>query len=110
MDQLPFRAQPTLDVGSRRGRVGLDQLRGSTACRLDQRAVAAEVGEAEQRVAALPLADVFARAAQLEVVTRDLESIAVLVDHLEPRARGMRKACAEEQDADALARAAADAA
>src|SRR4051812_50009636 len=72
MNQLPFRPQPTLDMGPRRGRVGLDQLRGSSACRLDERAVACEIGETEQRIPALPLADVLARPAQIQVMPRDL--------------------------------------
>src|SRR5678815_2088754 len=109
MDQLAFRAQPTLDVGPRRRRVGLDQLGRSAARRLDERAVAAEIGEAEQRVPALPLADIFAGPPQLEIVARDLESIAVLADHLQPRARGVRQVFPEEEDADAVARPAPDA-
>src|SRR6185295_4397219 len=109
MDQLPFRAQPALDMGPCRRRVGLDQLRGSAACRLDEHAVAAQIGKAEQRVPALPLADVLAGSPQLEVVARDLEPVAVLAYHLEPRARGIRQAFPEKKDADAVARAAPDA-
>src|SRR6185369_679000 len=109
MDQLPLRAQPALDMGPRRRRVGLDQLGGRAARRLDERAVAAEIGEAEQRVAALALAEVFAGAPQLEVVPRDLEPVAVLADHLQARARRIRQALPEEECADAVARAASHA-
>src|ERR1044071_4915380 len=100
MDQLPLRAQPALDVGPRRRRIGLDQLRGRAARRLDERAVAAEIGEAKQRVAALALAEVFAGSPQLEVVARNLEPVAVLADHLQARARGLRQAFPEKKGAD----------
>src|SRR5882672_10208171 len=70
--------------------------------------IALEIGEAQQRLAALALAQVFARAAQLEIALRDLEAIRALEDHLQPGSRAVGQWLAIEQDADALARAAAD--
>src|SRR3954465_3133302 len=96
-------------MGARRRRVGLDQLRRSAACRLDEHAVAGEIGEAKQGISALPLADVLARPPQLEVLAGELEPVAVLADHLQPRARGFGETLAEKKDADAVARAASDA-
>src|SRR5580765_4031683 len=95
-------------MGPCRGRIGFDQLGGGAARRLDEHAVAAEIGEAEERVSALPLADMITRSAQLEVVTRDLESVAVLADHLDPRFRRVRQVFPEQEDADAVVRTAAD--
>lgn len=57
MKQVAFRSEPALYVGARRDGIGFDQLVRRTAGRLDERTVAAEIGEAKQRVSALPLAD-----------------------------------------------------
>src|SRR5882762_2597414 len=40
----------------------------------DELAVALEIGEAQQRLAALPLAQILARPAQLEVALRDVDA------------------------------------
>src|SRR5689334_12590526 len=72
--------------------------------------VAFEIGEAQQRLAALALAEVFARPAQLQIALRDLEAVRALEDDLEPCTRRIGKRVAEKQDADARARTAADAA
>src|SRR6185503_2753966 len=69
-----------------------------------------QVGVAQHRQAALALAEEFAGSAQFEVVARDFETVALFEDHLEPRARGLRERRRIEQDADAVARAAPDAA
>ena len=54
---------------------------------IDKLAVALEIGKAQQRLAALPLAEIFARPAQLEVALGDFEAVRALVDYLQPRAR-----------------------
>jgi hypothetical protein len=56
----------------------------------------------------LPLAQVLARPAQLEVALRDLEAVGALEDHLEPLARGVGKRLPVKQDADALAHSSAN--
>ena len=68
-----------------------------------------EVGEAQQRQARLPRAEEFARAADAQVGTRDLEAVGLLEDHLEPRLGGVRQRLLEQQDARALRGAAPDA-
>src|SRR5207344_2645908 len=78
------------------------------ARRFDECRVLLEVGKAKQRQAALALAEEFARAAKLQVVASDLEAVVALVDHLEALASRRRELGAEEQDADAVARAPAD--
>src|SRR5204863_9837354 len=72
--------------------------------------IALEIREAQQRLTALPLAQILARPAQLEVALRDLETVRALEDDLQPVAGGLRQRVSEKQDAHALARAPADAA
>src|SRR5437868_3275501 len=87
----------------------LDQLFCRRACQRQKFFVAHEIGEAQRRIAALALAEVLSRAAQLEIELGDAETVGILVNHLEAIARRRRKRAAVEQNADALARAAADA-
>src|SRR3970040_1365519 len=102
---------------ARGSRVGGDQLgggparrqgQGGLARRKDQVGVALEVGEAQQRHAALALAEVLAGTAQGEVALRDLEAVAAFVDHLEAAARGGPERRRVERDAYAVARATPD--
>src|SRR5205809_4961440 len=109
MDQVFARAEPALDVGPRRGRMALEHLARRLHRLRDERAVALEVGEAQQRCAALPLAQILAGPAQLEIALRDLEAISAFIDDLQPVARGLRQRFAEKQDAHTLVRATADA-
>src|ERR1044071_927503 len=108
MKQVAFRSEPALHVGPRRDGIGFDQLVRRTAGRPDERTAAAEIGEAKQRVSALPFADKITPSAQLKVVARDLESVAVLADHLDARFGRIRQVFSKEEDADAVARATAD--
>src|SRR5512134_3416037 len=94
---------------ARRSRIPREQLGRRRACLLDQRSIALEVRESQQRCARLPGAEELARTAHHKVAPRDLESVAGLVDHLQPLARGLRKRLLVQQDAEALLRAAADA-
>src|SRR5205814_3534474 len=75
----------------------------------DERGVALQIREAQQRLAALPLAQILAGATQLEIALRDLETIGALEDDRQPVAGSLRQRVAEKQDAYAFARAAADA-
>src|SRR5690242_6139259 len=102
-------AEPALDVRASGRGVALDHLLGRGDRHADEIGVVLHVGEAKQRIAALPLAEIFARPALLEVALRDHESIGVLVDDLEALARSFGELFAIEQDANALARAAPDA-
>src|SRR5690606_34405134 len=104
------RAEPARDMGPRRFRVAVHQLGRRASRRLDEVAVALELGKAQHRHAALALAQELARAAQLEVAARHLEAVGVLVDDLQPLARRGGEVVREKQDADALAGPAADAA
>src|SRR5918911_586752 len=79
-------------------------------CLLDQVAVTLDIGEAQERLAALPLAEVLTGPAQLEVAARNVEAVGAFVDHFQPRARRLGERLAIQQYADALTRAAADAA
>src|SRR3954470_738740 len=96
-------AEPALHMA--RGRLGivLQQLRRRRAGRLDQIDVALEVGEAQQRRAALALAEEFAGAALLQIVARDLEAVGVLVDDLQAGSRRLRSALVEKKNAHAVA-------
>ena len=58
----------------------------------------------------MPRAEEFARTANQQILPRDLEPIAVLVDHLEPRFGHFRHRLLEQQYAHALIGAAPDAA
>src|SRR5258707_4487662 len=109
MDQIFARAEPALDVGPRRGRMALEHLAGRLDRARDELAIALEIGEAQQRLAALPLAQILAGPAQFEIALRDLEAIRAFIDDLQPVAGGLRQRFAEKQDAHTLVRAAADA-
>src|SRR5438045_8867384 len=88
--------------------VRFGQLARSLSCLLDQMLVLENIGIAQHPLPALALAEEFARAADLQVALGDLESVVALEDHLQPRARRIGQ-FAVEQDADAVAPAAADA-
>src|SRR5688572_14470693 len=104
------RAEPARHVPPGAARVFLDEaLRGLR--RLDdQLGVLVEPREAQQRVAALALAQQVPLAAQSQVELGELESVVVLVDRPEARPGRLGEPLAEQQDAFARARAAADAA
>src|SRR5258708_16822189 len=68
-----------------------------------QLAIALEIREAQQRLAALPLAQILARPAQLEIALRDLETVGALEDDLQPVAGGLRQRFAEKQNAHPVA-------
>jgi hypothetical protein len=91
-------------------RVAVEHRLGDGACGLEQVRVASEVGEAQQRRPALARAEVLARAAQHEILVRDAETVRVLEDDAQARARGLRQRVLVEQDARALGRPAPDAA
>src|SRR5437879_13888069 len=95
---------------ARRLGIGSDQLGGRLACGAHEVPVALDVGKAQQRQAALALAEILAGAAQQQVAARDLEAVRALVNHLQAFAGAGGQRAAEEQDARAVARAAADAA
>src|SRR5687767_14156671 len=102
------RAEPARHVPPGDARIFLDEaLRGLRRLG-DQPGVLVEPREAQQRVAALALAEQVALAAQPQVELRELEPVVVLVDRLEARPRGAGELLAEQQDALARARAAAD--
>src|SRR5688572_21017868 len=97
--QFLTRAEPARHVTPVRGRVLLEQaLRGLRRLR-DQLPVLVEAREAQQRVAALALAEQVSLAAQAQVELRQLEAVVVLIDRLEARPRGLRELLAEQQDA-----------
>src|SRR2546421_12956081 len=91
----------------RRSRMTLDELRSGVAGRVDQILVERQIGKAQKRHAALALAEELTRPAQGEIAPCDFEPIAALEHHLHALAAGGRKLVAEEQDAHAVARAAA---
>src|SRR2546425_11119500 len=95
---------------ARRLGIGSDQLGGRLARGAHEVPVALDVGKAQQRHAALALAEILAGAAQQQVAARDFEAIRILKNHLQAFAGVARERSAEEQDARAVARAAADAA
>ena len=66
------------------------------------------IGEAQQRHARLARPQELARPPDAQILTRDLEAVVVLVDHLEARLCGFGHRFLEQQDAGALRRAAAD--
>src|SRR5690348_11373011 len=99
--ELP-RAEPAIEVLRRGVRAVREELVGDAACGLQQVGIALEVGEAQQRRAALPGAEEFARAAQREVLARDLEAVVALVDDLQTLARHVRERLVVEQDREAL--------
>src|SRR5688572_28336224 len=98
-----------MNVGARGLHVAAHELGRGTHRGLDEIPVPLEIGEAQERRAALPLAEELARTAQLQVLARDLEAVGALVDHLQPLPR-IALQLAVEKDADALPRPAPDAA
>src|SRR5438477_6985177 len=85
LDELLLAAQPALEMRLGCSRLPAQKLVGSASRLLDQLHVALEIGETQQRNPRLPSAEEFARTANQQILPRDLEPIAVLVDHLEPR-------------------------
>ena len=65
------------------------QLVSHIARLLDQRNVALEIGEAQQRHTGLPGAEKLAGTTNLQILSSDLESVAVLIDDLESLLRGV---------------------
>src|SRR3954447_4463327 len=108
VDQVLAAAEPALDVRARCGGMAPEHLLRRLDGPRDKLAVALEVGEAQQRLAALPLTEVLARPAQLEIPLRDFEAVCAFEDHLQSRSRRLGQRLAIQQDARALARAAAD--
>src|SRR5688572_26256587 len=91
-DMRPGGARVALEERLRRLPRGVDELR-----------VPPEIGKAQQRLAALALAQDLARAAKLEIELGDFEAVVVLEDDLQALARGLGKPLPEEQDAVACA-------
>src|SRR5689334_16330161 len=89
-------------------RIAAQELVGDVARLLDQRGIALEVGEAQERHAGSSRAEELARPADRKILPRDLEAVGVLVDHLQALARGVAHRLLEKQDALALGGAAAD--
>src|SRR5688500_12713430 len=102
MRQLLARAQPARDMATGRRGIRRHQREGGCLRLGHEVAVEVEVGEAQQRVAALALAEQVALAAQPQVELRDLEAVGVLEDRLQALAGAAGKLVAEEQDAVAL--------
>ena len=65
-------------------RIFRQQFVGHVARLLDQCNVALEIGEAQQRHTGLTCAEKLARTTNLQILPSDLESVAVLIDDLEP--------------------------
>src|SRR5258706_619156 len=107
-EQVSPRAVPAFDMRAGALRVGFDQIVRRLVRLRDQILVLENVGVAQYQLAALALAEELPRAADLQVPFGDLEAIAALEDHFQPRARRLGQ-LAIEQDADAVAPAAADA-
>ncbi len=95
-------AQPALEVLRDRRRAGADQLFGDSRAVSTRSRSSLEVGEAQQRHAALAGAEELAGPAQQQVLARDLEAVDGLVDDLQPRARRFRKRLVVEQEAQRL--------
>src|SRR5437773_4663599 len=110
MDEIAPCAEPALDVRARGGGMALEHLGRRLERLRDKLRVALEIREAQQRLAALSLAQILARAAQFEIALRDLETVGTFEDDLQPVAGSLRQRVSEKQDADALARATTDAA
>src|SRR5882724_11239720 len=81
------RLEPARDVRPSHARVALEQLGGGRLRRLDELHVLFQIREAQQRLAALPLAEDLAGPAQLEIALGDREAVDALVDDLQPLAR-----------------------
>ena len=72
MSQIFAPAEPALDMRARGGGMVLEHLARRLDRLPDELTVALEIGETQQRLAALALAQVFARATQFEVALRDV--------------------------------------
>src|ERR1700719_3523755 len=90
-------AEPALQMRLRRTRLPAQQLVSGVARLLDQLHVALKIGGPQEPDARLARAEEFARTANQQILPRDLESIAVLVDHLEPGLRHLRHRLLEQQ-------------
>src|SRR5687767_11503467 len=99
MRQLLARAKPARDVASRRRAIRLHQPERSCLRLGHEAAVEIEIGEAQQRVAALALAEQVALAAQLQIELGELEAVRVLEDRLQALAGVVGKPVPEQQDA-----------
>src|SRR5207253_6544434 len=109
LDEILPAAQPALEMRLRGSGVVAQQLIGCVARLLDQRNVALEIGEAQQRDARLPRAQEFTRPANQQILPRNLEAVAVLVDDLETLLGGLGERLLEQQHARAFRGAASDA-
>src|SRR5579862_1764149 len=97
-------SEPSFDMPPGRPRIFLQKDIRRLARLARERLVLLQVGIAQQRRAALALAKILAGAAQLQVLARDLEAVAVFENDLEPRTRSIRERRGVQQDAGALAR------
>src|SRR2546425_2360342 len=104
MDEIAPRAEPALEVRARGSGMALEHLCRRLDRLHDKLAVALEIREAQQWLAALPLAQILAGPAQLEIALGDLETVATFEDDLQPVAGSLRQRVSEKQDAYALAR------
>ena len=73
------------------------QIIGVVARLLDQRNIAVEIREAQQRRAGLARAQKFTGTANEKILARDLEAVVRLVDHLEPRLGGVGQRLLEQR-------------
>src|SRR6185312_16819074 len=109
LDERLLAAEPAVEMALRRCRIGPQQPVCRVARLLDQRDVALEVREAQQRHAGLTRTQEFAGAADQQVLPRDLEAVGRLVEHLQALLRRIGQRLLEQQYAGALRGAAPDA-
>src|SRR5262245_22128287 len=102
LDEIHLAAQPAFDMRLCGGGILPQKRVGRVAGLLDQRRIALQIREAQQRNTGLLCAEEFTRAANDEILARDLEAVAVLVDDLEARFRGIGKRLLEQKVACAL--------
>src|SRR5437763_2877077 len=108
LDVFLSASKPTIEMPVRRGRIVREQLVGHVARLFDQCDVALQIGEPQQWNARLACAEKLTGAANLQILARNLEAVAVLVDDLETLLRGVGERLLEQQHARAFHRSASD--
>src|SRR5690349_20062705 len=98
LEKLKAPAQPARQVRPRCLRMRGDGLPRRCAGGVEQVEIGLEVGEAQQRNAALARPQHLPGTAQAQVMARDLEAVVVLEDDFKPLARGLRERVLVEQD------------
>src|SRR6476659_11215402 len=79
LDERLLAAEPAVEMALRRRRIGPQQPVRRVARLLDQRDVALEIREAQQRHTGLTRSQEFAGAADQQVLSRDLEAVGRLI-------------------------------